>query len=237
MVNFDRRMKTSPSIGEYLIERLHAHGVRHVFGIPGDYVLGFYALLAKSKLRIINTCDEQGAGFAADAYARVRGLGAVCVTYCVGVLKVANTTAEAFAEKSPVVVISGAPGMKEREKNPLLHHKVREFDTQAKVFKQLTIASTVLGDPQTALQEIDRVLHAALRYKRPVYIELPRDMVSVPGIPHHQPQEFHETSDPGTLAAALLEAQEMINQAKKPVIIADVEINRFGLQDVVVKLA
>src|SRR5437879_1169749 len=102
-------MKTSLSIGEYLIQRLYAHGVRHVFGIPGDYVLGFYDLLAKSKLRLINTCDEQGAGFAADAYARVRGLGAVCITYCVGGLKVANTTAEAFAEKSPVVVIRGAP--------------------------------------------------------------------------------------------------------------------------------
>jgi TPP-dependent 2-oxoacid decarboxylase len=110
-----RLMKTSPSIGEYLIQRLYAYGVRHVFGIPGDYVLGFYEQLYKSKLRLINTCDEQGAGFAADAYARVRGLGAVCVTYCVGGLKVANTTAEAFAEKSPVVVISGAPGMKERE--------------------------------------------------------------------------------------------------------------------------
>src|SRR5207249_3892881 len=230
-------MKSSPSIGEYLIQRLYAHGVRHVFGIPGDYVLGFYDQLSKSKLRTINTCDEQGAGFAADAYARVRGLGAVCITYCVGGLKVANTTAEAFAEKSPVVVISGAPGIKEREKNPLLHHKVREFDTQAKVFKQLTIASTVLSDPQTALQEIDRVFHAALRYKRPVYIELPRDLVMVPGIPHHQPSEIHETSDPRTLSAALGEAAEMINAAKKPVIIADVEVHRFGLQDVVVQLA
>jgi len=220
-----------------LIQRLYAHGVRHVFGIPGDYVLGFYDLLEKSKLRIINTCDEQGAGFAADAYARLRGLGVVCITYCVGGLKVANTTAEAFAEKSPVVVISGAPGIKEREKNPLLHHKVREFDTQARVFKELTIASTVLSDPQTALQEIDRVLHAALRYKRPVYIELPRDLVSVPGIPHHEPREIHETSDARILAAALAEAEEMINKAKKPVIIADVEIHRFGLQDLVVKLA
>src|SRR5881409_4288521 len=154
-------MKTSNRIGEYLIQRLYDHGVRHVFGIPGDYVLGFYDQLFKSKIRIINTCDEQGAGFAADAYARVRGLGAVCITYCVGGLKVANPTAEAFAEKSPVVIISGAPGMKEREKNPLLHHKVREFDTQFKVFKQLTVASTVLDDRQTALQEIDRVLHAA----------------------------------------------------------------------------
>src|SRR5881275_2268419 len=99
-------MKTSNRIGEYLIQRLYAHGVRRVFGIPGDYVLGFYDLLEKSKLRIINTCDEQGAGFAADAYARLRGLGVVCITYCVGGLKVVNPVAGAFAEKSPVVVIS-----------------------------------------------------------------------------------------------------------------------------------
>src|ERR1043166_8291427 len=98
-------MKVQPGIGQYLIERLAAHGVRHVFGIPGDYVLGFYDLLEKSRLRVINTCDEQGAGFAADAYARVRGLGAVCITYCVGGLKVVNSVAEAFAEKSPVVII------------------------------------------------------------------------------------------------------------------------------------
>src|SRR5438445_3424094 len=128
-------------ISDYLIERLYALGVRHVFGVPGDYVLGFLHALEESPLQVINTCDEQGAGFAADAYARIRGLGAVCITYCVGGLKVANTTAEAYAEKSPVVVISGAPGMKEREKNPLLHHKVREFDTQKKVFEQIYIAS------------------------------------------------------------------------------------------------
>src|SRR6266567_5023935 len=101
-------MKNSPSIGEYLIQRLYGHGVRHVFGIPGDYVLGFYDLLEKSELRVVNTCDEQGAGFAADAYARVRGLGVVCVTYGVGGLKMVNTTAQAYAEESPVVVISGA---------------------------------------------------------------------------------------------------------------------------------
>src|SRR5579871_6018091 len=180
-------MKQTITIGEYLIERLHEHGVGHVFGIPGDYVLGFYDQLEKSKLvKMVNTCDEQGAGFAADAYARVRGLGAVAVTYCVGGLKVANTTAEAFAEKSPVVIISGSPGMKERDKNPLLHHKVREFDTQLKIFEQITAASTVLNDAQTAQKEIDRVLEAALHYKRPVYIEIPRDMVAAPCIAHHR---------------------------------------------------
>ena len=87
----------SNTIGHYLIDRLYALGVRHVFGVPGDFVLGFYDLLEKSKIQVINTCDEQGAGFAADAYARVQGLGVVCITYCVGGLKVANTTAEAFA--------------------------------------------------------------------------------------------------------------------------------------------
>ena len=225
------------TIGQYLIHRLYAHGVRHVFGIPGDYVLGFYDQLSKSKLAVINTCDEQGAGFAADAYARVKGLGAVCITYCVGGLKVANTTAEAFAEKSPVVVISGAPGMKEREKNPLLHHKVREFDTQKKVFEQLTIASTVLSDRQTAFQEIDRVLHAALRYKRPVYIELPRDMVDVAGIPHYRPSRMHEKSNREILRAALEEATAMINGAKRPVILADVEVHRFALQNELLELA
>jgi TPP-dependent 2-oxoacid decarboxylase len=224
------------TIGDYLIERLRALGVGHVFGIPGDYVLGFYDQLVASELKVIITCDEQGAGFAADAYARVRGLGVVCVTYCVGGLKVANPTAGAFAEKSPVVVISGAPGIKEREKNLLLHHKVREFDTQRKVFDQLTVASTVLSDPQTAFQEIDRVLHAALRFKRPVYIEIPRDMVTRSGIKHHAPARIHETSDPAALAEALDEAVRMINQARQPVILADVEVHRFGLQELLLAL-
>ena len=230
-------MKDRVSIGQYLIDRLADNGVRHVFGIPGDYVLGFYEMLEKSKLRVISTCDEQGAGFAADAYARVRGLGAVCVTYCVGGLKVANSTAGAFAEKSPVVVISGAPGLKERQKDPLLHHKVREFDTQKKVFDELTVASTVLDDPQVAFKEIDRVLHAALRFKRPVYIELPRDLVATPGIRHHKSARLQERSDPPALRAALEESVMMINRARQPVILADVEVHRFGLQKELVAFA
>src|SRR4051812_32997747 len=136
------RLRRNPmiSIGEYLIERLAAHGVRHVFGIPGDYVLGFYDQLSRSPLKIVTTCDEQGAGFAADAYARVGGLGVVCITYCVGGLKVVNPVAGALAGKTPLVVISGAPGVNERDKKPPLHHKVREFDTPRRGFKQNTPA-------------------------------------------------------------------------------------------------
>src|ERR671933_1376353 len=171
----------SQNVGSYLIQRLYDHDVRHIFGVPGDFVLGFYQeLIQSNKLKVINTCDEQGAAFAADAYARINGLGAVCVTYCVGGLKIVNATAQAFAEKSPLVVISGAPGIKERQKNPLLHHKVRDFDTQQKIFEHITIDSVLIDDPRTAAQDIDRVLSSATRYKRPVYIELPRDRVSSP---------------------------------------------------------
>ena len=106
------------SIGDYLIRRLQAYGVRHVFGIPGDYVLGFYGLLEKSPLDSIGCTREDCAGFAADAYARLNGIGAVCVTYCVGGLSVCNSIAGAYAEKSPVVVISGSPGLKERSTIP-----------------------------------------------------------------------------------------------------------------------
>src|ERR687891_1253346 len=142
------------NVGNYLIQRLCDYGVRHIFGVPGDFILGFYQQLIQSnKLKVINTCDEQGAGFAADAYARINGLGVVCVTYCVGGLKVVNATAQAFAEKSPVVVLSGAPGMKERRKDPLLHHKVKNFDTQFKVFEEITVASVLINNPQTAAQE------------------------------------------------------------------------------------
>ncbi len=228
-------MNKAHTISSYLIHKLYAHGVRHIFGVPGDYVLGFYKELEDSQVEVINTCDEQGAGFAADAYARVSGLGAVCITYCVGGLKVANTTAQAFAEKSPVVVISGAPGTNERIKKPLLHHKVRDFDTQLKVFQQLTVASTVLNDPQAACRDIDRVFDAALRYKRPVYIELPRDMISVPASPSQQPQEAMRSSDANALREALHEAIDIINAARKPVIIAGVELHRFGLQDMLLR--
>lgn len=224
------------TIGDFLIQELYNHGVRHVFGVPGDYALWFYRQLEDSKLKVVNTCDEQGAGFAADAYARIRGLGVVCITYCVGGLKVANTTAQAFAEKSPVVVISGAPGVKERTQNPLLHHKVRDFNVQSEVFEQLTVASAVIDNPQTACREIRRVIGTALRQKRPVYIELPRDMLAVRVTATHASPKALERPPAEMLQEAVAEAVKMINAARRPVVIAGVELHRFGLQDDLLQL-
>ncbi|MEZ4816346.1 MAG: thiamine pyrophosphate-binding protein, partial [Bdellovibrionota bacterium] len=102
------------TIGRYLIDRLQHYGVTDLFGIPGDFVLNFYGMLEESPINVVGCTREDNAGYAADAYARVHGLGAVCVTYCVGGLSLCNSIAGAYAEKSPVVVISGAPGIAER---------------------------------------------------------------------------------------------------------------------------
>lgn len=229
--------KGKQTIGGYLIQRLQDYGVADVFGIPGDFVLQFYGMLTDSPIRVVGTTREDCAGYAADGYARVHGLGAVCVTYCVGGLSLCNSIAGAYAEKSPVIVISGGPGMEERRSDPLLHHKVRDFDTQREVFERITVATALLDDPLTAFREIDRCFEAAVRYKRPVYLELPRDRVRTPALFPHKPSTEQLRSDKETLCEAIEEATEAINVSKQPVIVADVEVHRFGLQDEVIALA
>src|SRR5215212_7795419 len=205
-------------LGQFLFEYLHRRGVRHSFGVPGDFALPTFAWLEKSPIQSITMTHEPGAGFAADAYSRINGIGLVCVTYCVGGLNVVNAIAGAYAEKSPVVVVSGAPGRKDREKDPLLHHKVKTFETQRRVYDEVTVASATLLDEETAAAEISRCVEACLKHKRPVYIEVPHDMVDreVPTV--QIPEIVPPQSDPQVLAAALEESLEMVRVAKKPVI-------------------
>ena len=170
-------------------------------------------MLEKSPIDVVGCTREDCAGFAADAYARVHGMGAVCVTYCVGGLSLCNSIAGAYAEKSPVVVITGSPGLDERVNNPLLHHRVRDFRTQFEVFEKLCIAGTELNDPVIAFREIDRVLDAAARFKRPVYIEIPRDMVDV--VPHIVARLSAQRRPPAirkSLAEAVDEAAQLARQ-------------------------
>ncbi|MBL9125241.1 MAG: alpha-keto acid decarboxylase family protein [Planctomycetaceae bacterium] len=230
LTNVNSRL-ANVSISDYLIQRLQDYGIGHVFGIPGDYILAFYSQLSQSPIKVIGCTREDNAGFAADAYARVNGMGAACVTYCVGGLSLCNSIAGAYAEKSPVVVITGSPGLSERINNPLLHHRVRDFRTQLEVFEKICVAATELNDPLIAFREIDRVLHAVARFKRPGYIEIPRDMVRVvPGVPN-QLAYPDPASDPEALAEAASEAAAWIASCQRPVIIAGVEIHRFGLQE------
>jgi len=224
-------------LGEFLFEYLYRRGVRHSFGIPGDFALPTFTWLEKSKIQNVTVTHEPAAGFAADAYSRINGIGLVCVTYCVGGLNVLNAIAGAYAEKSPVVVVSGAPGRKDREKDPLLHHKVKTFETQRRIYDEVTVASTVLLDEQRAASEIVRCVEECLRQKRPVYIEVPHDIVDrkipITGIS----LAALEKSDPHTLDAAVMETLSLIRAAKKPVILAGVELARYRMARLVVRIA
>lgn len=226
------------TIGDYILKRIRDLNIKHIFGVPGDFVLGFNKKIDDSDITFVNTCDEQGAGYAADAYARLHGFGVVCITYCVGGLKVTNTTAEAFSEKSPVLVISGSPGLSEQVNNPMLHHKVNTFDTQKKIFDNLTVSSESLSTPKTAIAQIDKVFNDILKYKQPGYIELPRDMLNIKIPKNHVPaKKEKEISHKDVLEEALSEIKGLYNKAKQPVILAGVEIHRHGLQDQLLQLA
>jgi TPP-dependent 2-oxoacid decarboxylase len=136
-------MEKNATIGSAVIDRLHQLGVRHIFGIPGDYVLSLYQLIERSPIRHIGTTREDCAGFAADAYARINGIGAACVTYCVGGLNCVNAIACAYAERSPVVLLTGSPGLSERIRMPYMHHMVRDFSTQREVFERMTVPQSL----------------------------------------------------------------------------------------------
>ena len=218
------------TVGRYLVTRLEQCGLGHVFGIPGDYVLGFYDLLVASKMRVVGTCTEIGAGFAADAYARVHGIGAACVTYCVGGFNILNAVAGAYAEKSPLVLISGAPGLGEREHSTLLHHKVRDYGTQREIYERVTVAAEALEDPALVPRQVDAALARCLATKRPIYLELPRDVVDRPCAAPGPWRLPPPRRDAAALAEAIAEARTMIQRARRPLVLAGVEIHRFGLQ-------
>ncbi len=121
-------------------------------------------------------------GFAADAAARYHsGLGVAVVTFGAGAFNLVNAIAGAYAERSPVVVITGAPGARERSSGFVVHHQARTVETQLAVFREITCDQAVLTDAAEAPGEIARVLHSARERALPVYIELPRDMTGAAG--------------------------------------------------------
>lgn len=227
-------------VSRFLIERLENAGIKHVFGVPGDYVLDFYKeLWDNEKIEVVNNTDENHSGFAADAYARMNGIGCVVVTYSVGASKVINAVQCAYAERSPLVVISGAPGIGERNEEFLLHHMVGSFNSQKKLFDNITCASVVLDNPATAGYEIDRAFEALKHYKRPIYIELPRDVAkkSISYDVYKQGTPVAPATDPENLQEALKEVVDWLAEAKQPAILAGVELARYGLGERLIRFA
>ncbi len=230
----------SAPIAEYLAERLWAHGVRHVFGRPGPFAAEAQARLAEAGHELVATASAGAVGVAADAYARMRGLGAVCVPYGADALRLLDAAARAYAERCPVVFIAGAPGSTDHERHPLATSggavRADARSVQHQAFAAVTVASARLDDLSVACREIERVLEAALAHKRPVYLELPHDLVDAVGPVLPLPRPVEAASSPPALAAALAEAAAMVAAAERPVIVLGVEVQRFGLQDHVLRL-
>jgi TPP-dependent 2-oxoacid decarboxylase len=170
------------TVAGYLLTRLAEAGVRSIFGVPGDYNLGILdAIAARPDLAWIGTATEQGAGYAADGYARLRGLGALVTTFGVGELSALNAIVGAYAESVPVVHVVGTPALAARQTSETLHHNLpgRDYGHLARMAAEVTVARADLR-PATAPEQIDRVLSAALRTSRPVYLTIPADVAGIP---------------------------------------------------------
>jgi indolepyruvate decarboxylase len=219
------------TVGRYLVRRLEQLGLRHIFGVPGDYALTFFDVLEKSRVKLVNTCNELNAGYAADAYARISGVGAVCLTYGVGGFSVYNAVAGASAERVPLVVISGGPRISLRGRlHPyLLHHTIGDMNLQRDIFEKITQAAVVLTSPTQAPRQIDETLAACVRHSRPVYLEIPADMVAEAcREPASWAPDMSLHVDEDVLAEAVDETILAIGRASNPVILAGVEPYRLG---------
>ncbi|MDP3617137.1 MAG: indolepyruvate/phenylpyruvate decarboxylase, partial [Rhodoferax sp.] len=196
-----------------------------------------FRIIEESKILPLYTLSHEPAvGFAADASARINcGLGVAAVTYGAGALNMINSVAAAFAEKSPLVVLSGGPGKGESRSGLLLHHQAKTLDSQFQIFKEITCDQVRLDDAQRAPADIARVLASCLRRSEPVYIEIPRDMVALPCAP--VVPEVAPAPDQDALNACVDEILERLSQAKAPVLMAGVEVRRYGLEAKVAQLS
>jgi|CXWK01.1.fsa_nt_gi TPP-dependent 2-oxoacid decarboxylase len=218
------------TVATYLLQRLKEAGLKHAFGVPGDYALTFMDRLIASGIEFVGTCNELNAGYAADAYARINGIGCIAVTWGVGGFSAMNAVAGAYAEQVPLVVIVGVPRTTQLKASMLLHHGVGNVSTMRRAFSHITVASVLLDDAGEAPRRIDYALSRCIAEKRPVLIEIPADMVDKPCV---KPAPFKPLPRPPSNADALGEALDevsaLLTAAKRPVILGGVELHRYGL--------
>ena len=224
-------------LGETLLHALKDHGAREVFGIPGDFALPFFKVMEESGILPLYTISHEPAvGFAADAAARFNSaLGVAAVTYGAGAFNMVNAVTGAYAEKSPLVVIAAAPGAAEARRGLLLHHQGKTLDSQFRVYTEVTCDQAVLDDAARAPADIARVLRSCREWSRPVYIELPRDMVAAECGPVTTAPP--SPVDDEAVAACAEEILDRLGRARTPVVMAGVELRRYRLEAKVAQLA
>jgi indolepyruvate decarboxylase len=219
------------NLAQSLLRALKACGVAEVFGIPGDFALPLFKVMEETRILPLYTLSHEPAvGFAADAAARFHSKPSVAaVTYGAGALNMVNPVAAAYSEKSPVVVVSGGPGMADRSTGLLLHHQAKHLNSQLEVYREVTCDQAILDDLRTAPEVIARVLHNCITQSRPVYLEVPRDLVFAKCAPVKL-KPPGTTVDARALRACSDEILARVQAAESPVVVVDVEIRRFGLE-------
>ena len=223
------------TVADYLLTRLRQLNVTEVFQIPGDYVKNFTQALEHFEgVKTIGATCELDASYAADAYARTRGLSAVSLQYGVSTFSALNAVAGAYVESSPVVVISATPGSNDRQISKmydvLYHHSTGNLEADQEIYDHVTVAAETLSTSVGAAKKIDKLLTAAITYKKPVYIacysEVWGEPCKRPSKKKLQPKTLK--SKDRALKNAVDQAWKQITAAKQPMIFAGVEVLRHG---------
>ena len=229
-------MNETITVAEYLTLRLREIGVQHVFTIPGDYCAPFLDVLdATEGIERVPNILELGCGYAADGYARFKGVGAACVQYGVGTISLLNCVAGSFVEFVPVAIISSSPGsssrLLEEHQNILFHHSTGDLRVNQKLFAHVTVASVVVTDTAFAPEQIDNALTMMLTWLRPVYIEV---IASAWKLPCASPVGRLSAKKPASVStsvtAAVKAAYAALTAASQPVFFFGIELQRQGLQ-------
>jgi indolepyruvate decarboxylase len=228
------------SIGNFLLRRLQEAGIRHLFGVPGDYNLAFMQQLEdRGEPAWVGNCNELNASYATDAYARINGIGALIVTHGVGTLSAINGIAGAYSEHVPVILISGSLPLRSVQRGDMMHHTLadREKGNLCRIFAEVTAAQAQLT-PENAVAEIDRIILTAWRRKLPVYLELPSDIPYLEvDVPETALKLEMIPSEAKSLKACAEMILERLNTAKSPAFLVDIDAMRFGVSAQVMELA
>jgi indolepyruvate decarboxylase len=228
------------TIGSFLLRRLEEAGVQHIFGVPGDYNLELMQQLEdRGKPAWVGNCNELNASYAADAYARINGIGALIVTHGVGALSAINGIAGAYSEHVPVILVCGSLPLRAIQRGDLMHHTLadRAKGNFCRMFAEVTDAQAQLT-PDNAAAEIDRLILTAWRRKLPVYLELPSDISHLEIEVPNRPLELEMVpSERESLKACTQMILQRLRAARSPAFLLDLDALRFDVSRQIMELA
>ncbi|MDY3048294.1 MAG: thiamine pyrophosphate-binding protein [Rothia sp. (in: high G+C Gram-positive bacteria)] len=218
------------TIGRYILDRLAELGLDKVFGVPGDFNLFLLdEVLDHPQLDWVGNANELNAGYAADGYARVKGLGALVTTYGVGELSAINATAGSAAENVPVIHIVGAPSLAAQNSHLRMHHTLGDGDFKhfLRMASEVSVAAAALH-PATATSDIDRVIRTAVIHRKPGYLMLPVDVSTMPTTPPSQPLDLDVHVSSPDIEALFRADLSAFMAGKKVTVLADIMVERLG---------